>query len=281
MSSEPSVEQDEFDIPLGGLDLLTRISFERTHVEAAIAEVRFIPSDSDESLSEKNAVAVWVGLGGKDAFPVFERQSINIVSLTLTPDGADSSSKAQYGWMLATADRRTAVMLLPSTVIVQTSEYERFSTSLGDLLRSTLPLFAKATEVQVVQRIGLRYINRLDDPDAVTAKFWGDHIRPEFAGPLSGKLSHLIEATHQQTTIQLGPNVAAKLNSGTFPEQNSEGRFGFLIDLDVFREEAFLYEEALCSNLVRQLNRTAFSLFCSVLSDRYLLTLGPTMPGKE
>ena len=56
-----SVSYDEFDTPLGGIGRLSRVKFERTHLEGAAAEVRLIPAKTE--LSESDAVHVWEGLG--------------------------------------------------------------------------------------------------------------------------------------------------------------------------------------------------------------------------
>jgi uncharacterized protein (TIGR04255 family) len=274
MNELARTEVDEFDTPLGGIDGLSRLQLERTHMEVAVAEVRFLPTVESESLPEDVAVAVWKGLG-QTLFPVFERHSMNNFSLMVTPNGADSSMRAQHGWVLATADRRSSITLLPAMVVVQTSNYERFSVSLGQPLKDALRLFAKETGVSLIQRIGLRYINRLQDPQASSPLFWNDQVRPEFAGPLLGTLAPLVEGLHQQVQLRLAPTAVARVQSGVFREQGSEERYSFLVDLDVFREEALPFDEILCANLTRQLNRTALALFCQMLSDRYLAELGP------
>lgn len=276
MSDEVRSGTDEFDVPLGGLASLSRLQLGRTHMEAAIAEVRFVPALGKDSLPEKTAIAVWKGLGGRKVFPVYERHTMNSINLVVTPHGADSApAQVQHGWVLATADRRTAVTLLPSTVVVQTMEYGRFSTGLGIRLRQALRLFVESTGDQMVQRIGLRYINRLQDPDASSAVFWHDHVRAPFVGPLVGDLAPLVEATHQQAHLRLDETAAARVQTGVFREQGPVEKYSFLVDLDVFREEAFPFEDDLCANMTRQLNRTAFALFCQVLSDKYLAELGP------
>lgn len=263
---------DAFDQPLGGLTGMPRLKLSRTHMEAAIAEVRFVPGG--DALPEDVAAAVWDGLG-RDALPVFESHSVNTVSLAVSPQGADSTTQVEHGWVLASADRRTSVTLLPSMVAVQTSAYERYSTSLGDPLRKAVQLFIDATKASLVQRIGLRYINRLQDNAANEPGFWRDHVRAPFAGPLPGDLAPIVEMMHQQVLLRLEPTAAARINSGVFREEGADPRFSFLIDLDVFREQAFTFDPELCEGLARQLNRTAFPLFCQVLSDQYLDSLGP------
>ena len=263
-------EFDEFDIPLGGLTRLSRVKFERTHLEGAAAEVRLLPSKSE--LTEEDAVRVWEGLG-KERLPIFERQSMNVVSLTVTPAGHQQTQENQNGWILASADRTLSVTLYPTLVAVQTTRYDHYRVSLGEHLAHALALFVQATGASVVNRIGLRFINRLQDPQASSPAFWTAHIQDGFSGPLTGNLASLVEAAHQQTQLRLGENAAARVTSGVFRERDGE-RYSFLVDLDVFREQAFTYDETLCANLARQLNRTALSLFSQIVTPAHMDEMG-------
>jgi len=270
-SSLDQFDLDQFDLPLGGLTAMPHIRLERTHMEAAIAEVRFLPSMVE--ISEPAAVAVWDGIG-RDAFPVFERHAMSTVDLTVSPEGTDANSQIQQGWALASATRRNSIMLLPAMVAVQTTAYSRYSTSIGDLLNRTLSLFTGATGASLVQRLGLRYINRLQDHQAVSPQFWKDHLSPAFGGPLTGDLAELIDATHQQVVLKLNDTASVRINSGVFREEGADPRYSYLVDIDVFREQAFSFDADLCSNRMRQMNRTAFALFGQVLSGDYLEQLG-------
>lgn len=274
----PGDASDEWDIPLGGLPGLARVQLGRTHVEAAVAEVRFV--GGQHQLPEAAAAEVWEGLG-PDAFPVFEPSTQTIMTFTITPNGPVPTQESQQGWLLATSDRSTAVTLLPSLVVVQTRDYQRYSTSLGGLLARVLELFTAATGVSRIQRLGLRYVNRLTDPAATTPQFWREHIRDPFAGPLRSPLATLVTGVHQQVQLKLDATAGARVQSGVFAEQQpgvapTEQRYSYLVDLDVFREQALAYDATTCANQVRQLNRTALALFASVLSDQYLAELGPT-----
>ncbi|HET9089215.1 MAG TPA: TIGR04255 family protein [Acidimicrobiales bacterium] len=267
------VEFDEFDVPLGGLDRLSRVKFERTHLVGAAAEVRLVPAKSE--LSEADAVRVWEGLG-KESLPIFDRHSTNLVNLTLTPSGHQQTQENQVGWILASADRTTSVTLYPNLVAVQTTRYDHYRVSLGEPLARALALIIEATGASVINRIGLRFINRLQDPSADTPEFWVEHIRDGFSGPLTGNLARLVEAAHQQTQLRLEQNAAARIISGVFREGDGI-HYSFLVDVDVFREQALAYDAQLCENLARQLDRTALSLFSHVVTPAHLDDLGRTV----
>lgn len=276
-SASTGSQTDEWDVPLGGLPGLARVRLERTHVEGAVAEVRFVSDLTD--LPESVAAQVWEALG-TDLFPVFEPSTQMIVTIEITPEGPVPVQDSQQGWLLATSDRSTAITLLPKLVIVQTREYERYSRSLGVPLQRVLELFTAATGVSRIQRLGLRYINRLTDGGAVAPTFWRDHIREPFAGPLNGPVSHLVAGVHQQVELRLDETAGARVQSGVFTDQQpgtpaAVARYSYLVDIDVYREQAMAYDSGRCADHVRQLNRTALAVFANVLSEQYLAELHP------
>jgi hypothetical protein len=93
-TTEGRARRDEWDRPLGGLKGLARVRLERTHLEAAIAEVRFLATRSE--LPEQDAVSIWQSLG-QAMFPIFDKHVQNIVSLAATPQGASQSTEVQHG----------------------------------------------------------------------------------------------------------------------------------------------------------------------------------------
>ena len=163
---------------------------------------------------------------------------MNLLSLTLTATGHQQTQEKQDGWILASADRTLSVTLYPNLVAIQTTRYDHYRVSLGVPLARALALFVATTGSSVVNRIGLRFINRLQDPLADKPEFWAAHIRDGFSGPLTGSLSRMVDATHQQTQIRLAESAAARIISGVFREEDGD-RYSFLVDLDVFREQAF------------------------------------------
>jgi len=264
--------RDEFDTPLAGLPASERQVLGQTHMEAAVAEVRFV-SDRTE-LPEAEAIEIWTALGS-DEFPVFEKSALSSLNLTVTPDGANSSTTRQEGWVVATPTRDLTITLLPAMVIVQTSSYQRFSLSLADPLARALPAFVDATKSSLVQRIGLRYINRLSATDASSPGYWAEQIQPEFAGPLRGMLGALVQGAHQQVQVRLDETAGARIQSGVFRDAGTDERYSFLVDLDVYREQAMPFEATNCANVTRQLNRTALALFFQVLAPAFVEGLEP------
>lgn len=274
--SGPYGPNDKWDLPLGDLkQQASSIRLERTHVEAAVAEVRFV---SDRTELDQSVAAAVLDALGSEAYPVFEPTAQFSATVEFTPGGGTVPSQERIdGWLLATSDRATVITLLPSSVVVQTRTYERYSVSLGHPMEKMLAAFTAASGADRIQRLGLRYVNRLTDTAATKPAFWHDHVRTPFAGPLQGELGALVTNTHQQVEFSLDDTAGARVQSGVFEDQGASDEllYSYLIDLDVFREQTSLFDPERCSNELRQLNRTALALFANVLTDQYLTDLGP------
>ena len=200
-----------------------------------------------------------------------------MMTVNFSPQGADQSFDVQQGWLVATADRSSAVTLLPSTVVVQTQAYVRYSESLAARVAAVLPLFAEATGATKVTRLGLRYVNRFRDDAASSPQFWRHLIEPSFAAPLQGPLGDLVVAHQQQVQLKLDGTAWARIQAGLLEEPGEPTRFSYLVDLDVFREATFDYDSELVANQLRQLNRTALAVFTNVAADEYLEGFGPSV----
>lgn len=268
----PDMGQDQWDVPLGGIAQQPRTVLGRTHMEVAAADIRFVVSAPD--IPEDAAAGIWDALG-RDEFPIFEPHKQQMVNVTFSPAGAEQTVEVQQGWLIACADRSSAVTLLPSTVVVQTQAYARYSESLGARVSTVVPLFAKVTGASKVSRLGLRYVNRFRDAGARSPQFWRGLIDSSFAAPLQGGLGDLVVAHQQQIQLKLDGTAWARINSGLLEEPGPVPLFSFLVDMDVFREATLEYSDELVANHLRQLNRTAFALFTNVVADELLDELGP------
>ena len=184
--------------------------YRRTHIDVAAADIRFALAGGE--IAEAAATRIWEALG-KDEFPIFEAHKQQMMTVNFSPEGADQSIDVQQGWLVASADRLSAVTLLPSTVVVQTQAYVRYSESLAARVAVVLPLFADATGATKVTRLGLRYVNRFRDDAASSPQFWRHNIESSFAAPLQGPLGNLVVAHQQQVQLKLDGTAWARIQA--------------------------------------------------------------------
>lgn len=270
MSGTQILDLDAFDTPLGGLPSMGGVELGRTFVVAASAEVRFISSDL--TITNEMAEQIRQGIGAED-LPQVEATQMGLVNIVVTPNGATQQTETHQGWKLWSGDRRTSVTLLPAMVIVETSRYQSFNASLGDLLNRAAQQFAEVTGERGVQRIGLRYINRLFEDDTSSPDSWAALIRPGFSGVLGGEWADLVRETRQMALLRLDPTSSARVNTAVLRDDPPSDTYSFVIDIDVFREQVMEFELTQVANHARRLNRTAFSLFAQVLTEEYFDSL--------
>lgn len=263
--------EDEFDVPYGDLPTFGRIRLSQNHIVVVNAEARFVRESP--GLSEAEAKKIWKKLG-IDAYPYFEKTEQNNVSLVLTPEGTKESKQVVTGWVISDAEKSVSIILMPTLVNMQVLKYVGFTESLAIPFNTAIAAYAAATKSSIIQRIGLRYVNRLADFKAVEPTFWAPSMREGFAGPIGSELSRFITGSHQEVQMKLSDSASAIVHSGVFKDTVTGGAYSFLVDIDVFNEHTLDYSPSMFEKIVRKLNRTAYAVFDQMLTPEYIQQLG-------
>jgi len=264
--------EDEFDVPFGDLPTFGRIRLTQNQIVVVNAEARFAREGG--ALPEADAKKIWKKLGSEN-FPYFEPTEQNLVNLVLTQDGATNQSKEVIkGWVLSNAEKTVSVILMPSFINIQVLKYVGFTQSLANLFNQTVEAFVAVTKVSIMQRIGLRYVNKLSDREATTPAFWGPNIKAGFSGPLDDCLGNFITGAHQEVQLKITESASAIVHSGVFLDTASGGTYSFLADIDAFSDHSRDYSKEACENITRKLNRTAYAIFDQMLTPSYIQQMG-------
>lgn len=270
------------DTPLGGLPAAERILLRRNAIELAALEIRFTGRGDAPTAAHGLALRDTARTAGI-ALDRVEQAQRQEVSLTFTPgSGQTSTSEVARGWQLSSADQRLAVTFMSDVLIVQNTRYERYSDSLGKVLAALLPAIVDTSAPDLVQRIGLRYINRLSDPTARTPAAWRDRIAPEALGLLNhSQFGEQITSIQQQVELRLEESSGALIRHGAFQDPSTQGAYSYLLDVDVYdnSSEKFL-PTAICDR-ARRLNRTSLSLFQQLVLSAYRETMDPYDPSDK
>jgi len=127
------------DTPLGGLPAAERILLRRNAIELAALEIRFTGRGDAPTAAHGLALRDAARTAGI-ALDRVEQAQRQDVSLTITPGaGQTSTTEVARGWQLFSVDQRLAVTFMPDILIVQNTRYERYSSSLGEVLAALLP----------------------------------------------------------------------------------------------------------------------------------------------
>lgn len=149
------------------------------------------------------------------AFPAFRPSKIQ--EFNLLPDG-----KAQVvstdRWIFAEKDRRTAVVIAPDFVVLETSRYDVFDT-FSDSFEVVLREIGDVVGIAFAERIGLRYIDLIRSAEGEELT---DYLNPGLKG-LSAveletdRLLHRYEATGATKAGQLVVRLFQTTQGGVLP----------------------------------------------------------------
>jgi uncharacterized protein (TIGR04255 family) len=196
-----------------------------------------------------------------------------MMQINFNAGGASWSGDQAQGWQISSADGQHSMTVFPSSVIWQVGAYKRWSLSMRAPLEVLLGAIAADLSPLLVQRIGLRYVNRFIDPACMAVGDWDGKIGATLLGPLRNPVfGEKVTGAQQQVEITLDSRHGALLRHGPIPDQASKS-VNYLLDLDVFANAAspFIVTEVLGS--AETLNRTALSLFQACVSVDYLKSL--------
>ncbi|HZO64517.1 MAG TPA: TIGR04255 family protein [Kribbellaceae bacterium] len=248
----------------------------RPPLAVVVAQARY---EQNLALSDGATVLkIHSDLGGRAGqYGVIEPQQIVATQLEIGPAGVASIGSAQgmpaRGYRLKSADGSWIASIMPEFVSLETTAYTSWSGEFSGRWAEVLKAVATHVEPRIEDRLGLRYVNHLKEPEFQEPKDWIGAIAPEFLGPTS--MAHWAESTigyQQQLELDAGDDIHCMIRSGFIP-RSSGGVEGYLLDIDVFRRSPrkFDADEILVAS--HHFNRTALSLFQRSLTPDYLSAL--------
>jgi uncharacterized protein (TIGR04255 family) len=155
-----------------------------------LAQVRFPPV-----LAIHEAVPLFQNRLRRDGFPRFRKSELQQV--TLGPGTAKAETNPR--WDFLDRDKTSVVTLTNDFVILQTNAYSRFE-DFAERLTAVLALLSEFVEIDLVERIGLRYVDLVRPADGEDPALYLD------AGLLGfpfGKLTNLATSKHVFRTESL------------------------------------------------------------------------------
>ncbi len=265
--------------PLGGLPATERVLLGRAQLEVALLEVRYSASRDSVSSADGLALRGLLSEAGVE-LPHLQPAQQHQVALNLMPAGPTSEIEVRgRGWQMTSADGSLVVTVMPDTVSVQTTQYERWSRSLLPQMEALLRAIEKTLEPELLHRVGLRYVNRLIDDDAETPQAWIGRIKPAVIGPVADPVfGPRMASAQQQLELDLGEAAGALVRHGAFKDPAARGACSYLIDTDVFSTKSQRFDVAGILEVARTLNITALSLFQQIVTPEYRAQMQPLKP---
>jgi len=265
MESSPS-------LPLG-LPEVGRTLLRSAPVEAVVAEVRFVSSTDELSVETaeavRDAVQPWL-LEPLTSIVPASQQSVEFSV------GTEQSPRLQIlgrGFGIGSADGSVQITLLPGVAILQLTRYERWSLSLKPPLEALARAVEGLLRPMLVQRIGLRYIDRFQELDCTSPAGWRGRIASSLLGPLDNEVfGRLIVGAQQVIELASEPGHGALIRHGPSIPPNSD-LVDYLLDIDVFDQVAGAYDASSITERAELLNRSMMSLFRACVTEQYFKSL--------
>lgn len=222
------------DIPPFGDDPLEEVPLKSAPLVAVIAQVRFPPvaSIADQAFIGPFQEEL------RPSYPVMrpERE----VRLAFTPDGAVQAPETNVVWRFVDLDENWKVSLAPSFLSLDVGEY----TSRGDFVarfRAAVQALENHIQPQVLDRLGVRYVDRLELTDELPAL--DELVRPEVLGVAVQDLGGETDVSRSISDTELhASNGVMRARWGVLPANTALDPFhgepparpSWLLDLDMY-----------------------------------------------
>jgi uncharacterized protein (TIGR04255 family) len=181
----------------------------------------------------------------RDTYPLAAQEhELNVV---LGPQGMQQTPASRQ-WRFSDRERSWTLVLSESFMALETRRYSGADGFL-ERLSSAVAALAEHIKPASVERLGMRYVNEIHHPDALTADAWKGRIVDHFLGVLASDLARTnkIEQSLQEISLLGKANEKLVIRQGFLPEGTTvvpmpsanadQGPF-YLLDMDHFTTAA-------------------------------------------
>ncbi|MFJ9567763.1 TIGR04255 family protein [Streptomyces fuscichromogenes] len=178
------------------------------------------------------------------------------------------------GWSLIAADGSVTVSVFPAAVTAQINNYRSWGQSLAPGLAIALEAVGKILDPSGVQRVGLRYVNRLVDRAANEPGAWRGCVSTPLLGPvLHEVLGPVLVSAQQQVDLAWSTTEKGVLRHGPFKDGSLGGSLSYLLDIDISDAGSGTFDTARVLSVADGLHLRALSVFQASLTSEYLAAL--------
>lgn len=182
-----------------------------------------------------------------------------------------SSSVPSRGFRMTNENGTLILSLMPEFASVETTAYGAWKDDFRERIREFLDALAQHLNPRVEERIGLRYVNRITEPEvSIPSDFQGilsdgllGAVANEFWGPG-------VTGSQQQLELDVGDGIRCVLRHGTLPRSTGIGLEGYLLDIDTFRAQPRRFGLDSIMQACDKLNEAALGIFQESLAKGYL-----------
>lgn len=252
--------------------LLEEIVLSRAPLVRVLAQVR-LPGVVSMLPGRYNETATQVMTELQDAYGVVEQHHEAV--FTLSPTGVEAQQGPSI-WRARSADRRWLLTIAPNFVALETSAYtvrQDFMERFVEVLR----VVESVIRPPEVERIGLRYTNRIESSEHV--KSVGQLLQPEALGGLLTPRPPGVALVHLMTEAlyRSAPDRMVHLRSGLVPGNSAFDpdipaldKPSWILDLDSFTTERAPFDVQTLGHVSTELALAAYRYFRWLITDEFI-----------
>lgn len=229
-------------------------TLKRPPLELVVCQVRHEPVAGIGDATRLRAIQQGLGQG----FDRFE---------PVTASMAASAQPSIVGWRI-TNENGWIATLGAEAFSLECTTYTSWS-AFRALMSSLTKLFHELYSPTLIQRVGLRYVDRLNRSDTSYPRDWAGLLHPAVLG--FGMDDSLAEATlvAQTSNEMLIDGLRANVR-GSIAQDNTSSGYSFLLDTDCFDERSKLFETEAIASVIESLHELNLRVFQHViLPDLY------------
>jgi uncharacterized protein (TIGR04255 family) len=242
---------------------------ERSPLELVVCQIRherrLVVADG------ATALIVHEALGGADGpYPSIDEISgaeLNVVMGIGVPDVRETKTS---GWRLMSADGAWVITLMSDNFSLETSAYTTWSEDFAPRLGALIDAVEEHVKPTLEQRIGLRYVDRINELGLTELAAWTSYLRPELLGLVGHpQLGPGVRTYQEHVVIELADGVTAGLRHGPVIDPGRE-TVDYQLDYDIFRQRGRPFDASAIKAAAAEFNTYALQLFQATISDALL-----------
>ncbi|WP_217376335.1 TIGR04255 family protein [Paenarthrobacter ureafaciens] len=210
-------------------------------------------------------------------YPIYDE--MQEVGYQITPDGVHQSiGDTLYRW--ASVDRTWHVILGRRFVSLYSTSYVAFD-EFSERMSRVLESVTTHVRAPLIERVGVRYVNRLDDPRLISRL--SEYVRPEVLGYLSlDPASSDVKIVNSANQVRYAiDDVNLQVRSGILPPNETADpaippvpETSWVLDLDASSEQFEPFDTQTILACAGRLSDVAYDYFKLVTTDGFLREFG-------
>lgn len=242
-----------------------RLTFGRNPLKVVVTQIRFPPIFAVE---QPGGIAPIQSVLADD-FPIAEGRSAD-VSITIGPTGPTPPQTQLGPWRFRNEGGDWIVAVAPDYFSLETTSYRDFE-EFVDRSERVIRALDSVLQIRRRTRLGLRYIDEITHPKAITIEDWKRFVRAELLGVAGCGLfdADVRQAIQQVSASDGGGDVTMRLAYA-----RTEPGSTLVIDLDAFDDKADQFDVPTMLGQMAAFKRRAWTAFRYSITDELVSYLG-------